>query len=127
MDYRAEYQKKLTAAADAVKVVKSGDWVDYGFCANHPVALDKALADRMSADAGLTGINFRGGIALWQPEVTKIPDVETRITWNSWHTSGIERKLVDKGKTGWEAKIEDSLESLMEPSIHSRKQQLGWE
>ena len=88
MDYRAEYQKKLTAAADAVKVVKSGDWVDYGFCANHPVALDKALADRMSADAGLTGINFRGGIALWQPEVTKIPDVETRITWNSWHTSG---------------------------------------
>lgn len=97
MDYRAEYQKKLTAAADAVKVVKSGDWVDYGFCANHPVALDKALADRMSADAGLTGINFRGGIALWQPEVTKIPDVETRITWNSWHTSGIERKLVDKG------------------------------
>ena len=56
MDYRAEYQKKLTAAADAVKVVKSGDWVDYGFCANHPVALDKALADRMSADAGLTAI-----------------------------------------------------------------------
>ena len=32
MDYRAEYQKKLTAAADAVKVVKSGDWVDYGWC-----------------------------------------------------------------------------------------------
>ncbi len=29
MDYQAEYQKKLTTAAEAVKVVKSGDWVDY--------------------------------------------------------------------------------------------------
>ena len=30
MDYAALYQKKLTSAAEAVKVVKSGDWVDYG-------------------------------------------------------------------------------------------------
>ena len=29
MDYAALYQKKLTSAAEAVKVVKSGDWVDY--------------------------------------------------------------------------------------------------
>ena len=32
MDYAALYQKKLTSAAEAVKVVKSGDWVDYGWC-----------------------------------------------------------------------------------------------
>ena len=31
MDYAALYQKKLTSAAEAVKVVKSGDWVDYGW------------------------------------------------------------------------------------------------
>ena len=37
MDYAALYQKKLTSAAEAVKVVKSGDWVDYGWCTNHPV------------------------------------------------------------------------------------------
>ena len=36
MDYAALYQKKLTSAAEAVKVVKSGDWVDYGWCTNHP-------------------------------------------------------------------------------------------
>ena len=46
MDYQALYQQKLTTAAEAVKVVKSGDWVDYGWCTNHPVALDKALAAR---------------------------------------------------------------------------------
>ena len=46
MDHAALYQKKLTSAADAVKVIKSGDWVDYGWCTNHPYTLDKALAPR---------------------------------------------------------------------------------
>ncbi len=46
MDYQALYQQKLTTAEEAVKVVKSGDWVDYTWCTNHPVALDKALAAR---------------------------------------------------------------------------------
>ena len=41
-----KYQKKLTTAEEAVKVVKSGDWIDYGWCAAHPVVLDKALAAR---------------------------------------------------------------------------------
>lgn len=44
MDYQAEYQKKRTTAAEAVKIIQSGDWVDYGWCTNHPVALDRALA-----------------------------------------------------------------------------------
>lgn len=97
MDYQAAYQKKLTTAAEAVKAVKSGDWVDYSFCVNHPVALDQALATRMEAEPGLVDLNFRGGIALWPPAVTKLPDALGRITWNSWHTSGHERKLMDKG------------------------------
>ena len=48
MDYAALYQKKLTSAAEAVKVVKSGDWVDYGWCTNHPYTLDWPHA-RMSS------------------------------------------------------------------------------
>ena len=46
MDYQAMYQQKLTTAEEAVKVVRSGDWVDYTWCTNHPIALDKALAAR---------------------------------------------------------------------------------
>ena len=46
MDFQAKYQQKLTTADEAVKVVKSGDWVDYGFCVGTPVALDAALARR---------------------------------------------------------------------------------
>ena len=97
MNYQAEYQKKLTTRAEAVKVVKSGDWVDYGFCGNHPVALDQALADRMTADPSLTAVNFRGGIALWPIAVAAIPDAADRITWNSWHCTGIERKIIERG------------------------------
>ena len=33
-DFQALYKQKLTTADEAVKVIKSGDWVDYGFCAN---------------------------------------------------------------------------------------------
>ena len=46
MDYQAMYQQKLTTAEEAVKVVRSGDWVDYTWCTNHPIALDNPHAAR---------------------------------------------------------------------------------
>ena len=59
MDYTQEYQQKLVSADEAVKVIKSGDWVDYGWCNGTPDALDKALAKRTDE---LTDVNLRGGI-----------------------------------------------------------------
>ena len=44
MSYQEEYRQKLTTAAEAVKAVKSGDWLDYGWTVCSPNALDKALA-----------------------------------------------------------------------------------
>ncbi len=44
MNYQKEYQQKLTTARDAVKIVKSGDWVDYGWCTCTPEALDSTLS-----------------------------------------------------------------------------------
>ena len=44
MSFTQEYQKKLTTADEAVKVVKSGDRLEYGWCVTTPVALDEALA-----------------------------------------------------------------------------------
>ena len=46
MDVRKEYEKKLCTAREAVKVVRSGDWIDYGWNACAPAALDEALAER---------------------------------------------------------------------------------
>lgn len=94
MDYTALYQQKLTMADEAVKVVKSGDWVDYGWCTGTPVALDKALAARMGE---LEDVNFRGGVLMRRPAVFDIPNAADKITWNSWHMSGIERKACMEG------------------------------
>ena len=94
MDYAALYQKKLTSAEEAVKVVKSGDWVDYGWCTNHPYTLDKALAARQSE---LKDIKVRGGVTMWMPEICKAEDAGEHFTWHSWHCSGIDRKIIAKG------------------------------
>ena len=95
MDYQAMYQQKLTTAEEAVKVVKSGDWVDYGWCTNHPIALDKALAARKDE---LRDVKVRGGVTMWMPEIAKAEDAGEHFTWNSWHCSGIDRKIMTKGK-----------------------------
>ena len=94
MDYQKLYEEKLTTAAEAVKVVKSGDWVDYGWCTNHPVALDKALAERKDE---LTDVKVRGGVTMWMPEIAKAEDAPEHFVWNSWHMSGIDRKIAAKG------------------------------
>lgn len=94
MNYKDLYEQKLTTAAEAVKVIKSGDWVDYGWCTNHPVALDKALAARKDE---LTDVKIRGGVSMWMPEIAKDEDAGEHFTWHSWHCSGIDRKIIKKG------------------------------
>ena len=61
MDFSQEYKQKLVSADEAVKLIKSGDWVDYGWCNGTVDALDKALAKRTDE---LTDVNLRGGILL---------------------------------------------------------------
>jgi len=94
MNWEELYQKKLTTAAEAVQAVHSGDWVDYGWCTNHPVALDKALAARKDE---LHDVKVRGGVTMWMPEIAKAEDAGEHFTWNSWHCSGVDRKIITKG------------------------------
>ena len=94
MDYQKLYEEKLTTADEAVKVVKSGDWVDYGWCTNHPVALDKALAARKDE---LVDVKVRGGVTMWMPEIAVAEDAGEHFSWNVWHMSGVDRKIVAKG------------------------------
>ena len=55
MDFKTLYTQKLTTAEEAVKAVKSGDWVDYGWCTGTPVTLDRAMAKRLTE---LTDVKF---------------------------------------------------------------------
>ena len=94
MDYQQMYQNKLTTAASAANVIQSGDWVDYGWCVNTPIAVDKEVAKRLPS---LENVNFRGGILMWVPEIFQIEDPAAHMTWNSWHMGGVERKAVAQG------------------------------
>ena len=94
MSFLEEYKQKLVSADEAVKVIKSGDWVDYGWCNGTPDVLDKALARRTDE---LKDIKLRGGILLKPLAVFEREDAAEHFTWNSWHMGGYERKLIARG------------------------------
>lgn len=94
MDYNKIYKEKLTTAEKAAKVVKSGDWVDYGWTSTAPIAVDLELSKRLPS---LSNVNFRGGVLLKVPEIFKIDEPKKHLSWNSWHMGGIERKAVVEG------------------------------
>lgn len=94
MDYKHEYQRKLSSAEEAVRVVRSGDWVDYGWAACTPDALDRALAARYEE---LWDIKVRGAVLMARPAILSVPDTAEHFCWNSWHMGGLERRLIDEG------------------------------
>ena len=94
MDYKELYQSKLTTPEEAVKCVHNDDWVDWGWVTNTPQVCDHAMAEHVKT---LSGVQFRGGILMWVPEMFNIPDAADHFTWNSWHMSGVERKMIDRG------------------------------
>ncbi len=94
MDFAKEYKQKLKTPQEAVKVVKDGDWVDFSTCNGFPHLLDAALAQRKDE---LNDIKIRGYMALRPLEVVECDPNRDTFTYNSWHCSGYERKLADKG------------------------------
>lgn len=95
-DFRKEYEQKLITAENAVKIVKSGDWVDFGWGVGVPFDLDRELAKRIKED-DLYDLKFRGGIVLRKLEIFKLEDAAKHLCWNSWHMTGIERKAIADG------------------------------
>ncbi len=94
MDVKQIYEQKLCSAEEAVSIVKSGDWIDYGWCSGHPRVLDEALAARYEE---LHDVKVRGGVCLWKPAIFDVPNPAEHFIWNSWHMSGAERKHIATG------------------------------
>lgn len=94
MDYLAEYKSKLCTADEAVKIVKSGDWVDYGTNLSFPELLDEALAKRKEE---LRDVKIRGNLILNPIKVVESDPLREHFIYNSWHCSAYERKLCDQG------------------------------
>ncbi len=88
-----EYRKKFRTADEAVKVVKSGDWVDYTVALGFPPALDRALAKRRDE---LFDVKLRGNLILGPIQVVECDPSREHFFYNSWHCSNYERQLCDK-------------------------------
>ena len=67
--YVDELRSKTVSAEQAVKVVKSGDWIGYSHFAMAPKVLDKALAERKDE---LTDVKIRCVCPLFEPEVALV-------------------------------------------------------
>lgn len=89
-----EYSEKLVSPEEAVKVVKSGDWVDYTVANGFPALLDKALAERKDE---LYDVKIRGNLIFGPIKVAECDPEREHFIYNSWHFSSYERKLSDKG------------------------------
>jgi len=89
-----EYRSKCVSADEAVKVIRSGDWIEFGWGASMPCLLDEALGRRKDE---LQNVNLRGGVILTPLACMESDPTGEHFTWNSWHLGGRERKLVQNG------------------------------
>ncbi|HBQ85980.1 MAG TPA: butyryl-CoA:acetate CoA-transferase [Syntrophomonas sp.] len=94
MDYKEEYQRKLVTADEAVKVVKSGDTVNYGEFMMASAFLDEALAKRKDE---LTNVNIITTTCPFQPQAVLADPNKEHFIYNDWHFSAASRKLHDQG------------------------------
>lgn len=93
-DFIGEYQKKLRTPEDAVRVVKSGDWIDYTSCLGKPVLLDRALAGRREE---LQDVKIRGNLMDGPLATVESDPLQEHFVYHSWHCSAYERQLCDRG------------------------------
>ena len=84
MNVQELYQQKLCTAEEAVKLVKSGDWVDYSQTSSFPIALDAALAARRDE---LTDVKIRSAISMRPVQVVEQDPTQKAFTFNVWHCS----------------------------------------
>ena len=94
MTAQEEYRAKLRTPVQAVRAVKSGDWVDYTTSLGFPILLDAALAKRRDE---LTDVKIRGNLLFGPIQTVECDPTREHFCYNSWHCSGYERKLCDKG------------------------------
>ncbi len=94
MNFREEYNSKLRTADEAVKVIKSGDWIDFSMALGFPVLLDEALSKRKDE---LEDVKIRGYLVMQPIQSVECDPEREHFIYNSWHFSGYERKLSDRG------------------------------
>lgn len=94
MDLQQQYRAKLRTPTEAVRCVKSGDWVDYTQTLGFPSLLDQALAARREE---LTDVKVRGNLLFGPIQIVEQDPDRAHFIYNTWHCSAYERRLCDRG------------------------------
>ena len=89
------YKQKLMTPEEAVKVVKSGDWVDYGMGTTQPILLDQALAARRDE---LQDVKVRMCLSVAPRQIIEQDPERKAFTAMNWHMSGYDRKKCALGQ-----------------------------
>lgn len=88
------YKSKLRTPEEAVKVVKSGDQVNYNHFAMSPKALDAALAKRAGE---LKDIQLKSVMQLYVPQTVLADLKQETFFYHSGYFSPFDRALAEKG------------------------------
>ena len=89
-----EYRSKLRTAEEAVRLVKSGDWLDYASNNGFPKMLDAALAKRRDE---LKNVKIRGNLIPGPIQTAECDPSFEHFVYNTWFASAYERHLIDAG------------------------------
>ncbi|NMC32325.1 MAG: butyryl-CoA:acetate CoA-transferase [Veillonellaceae bacterium] len=90
MSPQEEYQAKLRSPEQAVAVIKSGQWIDYGMALSEPRRLDAALARRKDE---LRDVKIRASLTVEPIQAVLADPKREAFTLCSWHFGGFERRL----------------------------------
>jgi acyl-CoA hydrolase len=82
----------------AAALVRSGDWVDYGFGLGQPDLFDRAFAGRA---AELHGVKIRACLTLSPRAVLEADPSGEHFLWFNWHFSGYDRRQHDQGRCNY--------------------------
>ena len=89
-----QYRNKLKKAEDAVKAVKSGDWVYYSHFVMFPVTLDRALAGRVGE---MEDVKVTISTGMYPCQIAACDPERKTFTYQSSFLSGSDRKLFKQG------------------------------
>jgi len=82
----------------AAALVKSGDWVDYGFGMGQPDRFDRALAARAGE---LRDVKIRAAFTTRPRAVLEADPDGAHFLWFNWHFSGYDRKQHDADRCNY--------------------------
>ncbi len=87
-----EYKRKLVSAEEAVKVIQSGDIVDYAYFNGKPVECDIALANRKDE---LKDVSVYSAVTI--PPVPEVAKAKDSFIYHDWQFSKVSRILQSFG------------------------------